>query len=93
MTKLVKAEKLQVDVGGAEVQTQRVLVEQISRNQQHNSSKSKRARLARGEENTLDISEDEEDVELPAPAHTHRQVCIVISLTLRIASILFRKDG
>ena len=46
VTKMVQAEKSQVDVDGAQAETQRVLAEQISRNQQQTSSKSKRRRLA-----------------------------------------------
>ena len=44
--KMVQAEKLQVDVDGAQVENKQVPAEQISRNQQQTSSKSKRRRLA-----------------------------------------------
>ena len=70
VTKMVQAEKSQVDVVGAQVQTQRVPAEQISRNQQQTSLKSKCRSLARGEASTPEISEDEEDVERPTPRHT-----------------------
>ena len=67
---MVQAEKSQVDVDGVQVQTQRVPAEQISRNQQQTSSKSKCRKLARGEASTPEISEDKEDVKRPTPRHT-----------------------
>ena len=70
VTKMVQAEKSQVDVDGVQVQTQRVPAEQISRNQQQTSSKSKCRRLAQGEASTPEILEDKEDVERPTPQHT-----------------------